>query len=206
MGNLPVGSSRQIKIALGSYPMGLDAEDQSDNFFTVVKIDPNADDDQDGFKNGLEMSLGTDYKKACPENSSDHAWPPDTNNNRYINGGDVSTLVPYISGVKAYDNRYDLNLDGIITKDDVIPIAKFFLQECNAADPNASPVSSVISNLNVPVAGDINQNREVDVFDFAQFVTAFRKETMDPRIDFNQDSEVDIFDFNILVRNFGRTY
>ena len=53
---------------------------------------------------------------------------------------------------------------------------------------------------------DINQNREVDVFDFAQFVTAFRKETMDPRIDFNQDSEVDIFDFNILVRNFGRTY
>ncbi len=82
----------------------------------------NTDVDNDGFTDSLEAFMGTNPNRACPLNTSDNAWPVDTNNDRGINGSDVSLLVPYIGEGKDYDKRYDLNQDGSITEAGDIPV------------------------------------------------------------------------------------
>jgi hypothetical protein len=127
-------------------------------------------------------------------------------NDGFINGADVSKLVPYISGVKSYVKRYDVNLDGVISKDDGIPIAKYFLQECTAIDPVASPNPSVEAMFNIPLAADLNGNRSVEIFDFNKLVSQFGNAGSGIISDINKDNVVNIYDFNILIQNFGRTY
>lgn len=131
--NMRVGDSRQVKIEIYTYPAGPGNEDTSDNFFNVSNLDPNADADQDGFSNAKEQWLGTKFNQKCAQNASDHAWPADINNDTFINGGDVSTLVPYIKKEKPYNKRYDLNQDGQITVTDVDALVPFFLQACTDA-------------------------------------------------------------------------
>ena len=125
----------------------------------------NDDDDQDGFTNSVEILMGTNPAKACATSTTDNAWPVDTNNDSYINGGDVSKIVPYVSGLLGYNKRYDLNLDGINNKADVDIIAKYFLQECGSIDPQATPNPSVIAQYDIPNVADIITNRKVDIFD-----------------------------------------
>jgi hypothetical protein len=171
-----------------------------------TNINLSSDDDKDGFNNGFEILMGTNASKACAANKDDNSWPPDVTNDGFINGADVSKLVPYISGVKSYVKRYDVNLDGVISKDDGIPIAKYFLQECTAIDPVASPNPSVEAMFNIPLAADLNGNRSVEIFDFNKLVSQFGNAGSGIISDINKDNVVNIYDFNILIQNFGRTY
>lgn len=164
------------------------------------------DGDHDGFSTGVEVIMGTNPDKACASSSTDNAWPVDTNNDTYINGADVSKIVPFVSGLKAYTKRYDLNLDGLNNRADVEIIAKYFLQECNAIDPQATPNPSVLAMYDIPNVADLVKNRKVDIFDFNQLVGEFGDQGENILSDINKDQIVNIFDFNILVTNFGRTY
>jgi hypothetical protein len=165
-----------------------------------------ADDDQDGFSNSVELLMGTNPNKSCADSSTDNAWPVDTNNNQVINGGDVSKIVPYVSGLLGYNKRYDLNLDGINNRADVDIIAKYFLQECGQIDPQATPNPSVVAMYDIANVADLIINRKVDIFDFNQLVGEFGARGQNILSDINKDEIVNIFDFNILVQNFGRTY
>lgn len=168
--------------------------------------DLNSDEDQDGFNNSVEILLGTNPVRACATSTTDNAWPADTNNDTYINGADVSKIVPYVSGLLGYNKRYDLNLDGINNKADVEVIAKYFLQECGSIDPQATPNPSIVAQYDIPNVADILVNRRVDIFDFNQLVTEFGARGAGVVSDINKDEIVNIFDFNILVQNFGRSY
>lgn len=141
--NLFTVDSVKAKVFLKCYdPSGNIAYyDQSDNYFTINKatptaiptsmptptlvpftptptINPTLDSDKDGFADWKEIFMGTDPYKACGVD----AWPVDVSNDGYVNGTDVSLLVPYIQGVKPYNKRYDLNQDGFITGDPPTPI------------------------------------------------------------------------------------
>lgn len=164
------------------------------------------DADSDGFNNSVELLMGTNPNKSCASSNTDNAWPVDTNNDTYINGGDVSKIVPYVSGLLAYNKRYDLDLDGLNNKADVETIAKYFLQECTAINPQSTPNPSVIAMYDIPNVADIIKNRKVDIFDFNILVTEFGDTGPSVASDINQDEIVNIFDFNILLANFGRTY
>lgn len=95
------------------------------------------DADQDGFSDTQEAFMGTNINSACPSSSTDNAWPVDTNNNKSINGADVSTLVPYISGAVQYNKRFDLNQDNKIDQNDVSIIQKHFLETCEVIEKTA---------------------------------------------------------------------
>lgn len=95
------------------------------------------DADQDGFSDTQEAFMGTNINSACPTSSTDNAWPVDTNNNKSVNGGDVSTLVPYISGGIQYNKRYDLNQDNRIDQRDVSVIQARFLETCEVIEKSA---------------------------------------------------------------------
>ncbi len=98
---------------------------------------PTADTDKDGFSDSQESFMGTSPTNACPTSLSDNAWPVDVNNDKNINGGDVSTLVPYISGAKQYSRRYDLNQDNKIDQADVTVIQVNFLKSCEVVEKTA---------------------------------------------------------------------
>lgn len=100
---------------------------------------PAVDSDKDGFLDGEEMFYGTDPNKSCGVN----AWPPDLNDDKGVNGTDVSLMVPYIDGTKLYDKRHDLNRDGRIDQVGDIPvIQKYMLQTCTVSSPSPSPSPS----------------------------------------------------------------
>jgi beta-lactamase superfamily II metal-dependent hydrolase len=78
-----------------------------------------ADDDNDGFADTPEAYLGTDTLDACPDNSSDAAWPLDINNDGQISVvGDVLNYRDRIGATPGAPNwwqRLDLNADGQIS-------------------------------------------------------------------------------------------
>jgi hypothetical protein len=51
-------------------------------------------------------------------------------------------------------------------------------------------------------SGDINSNNEIDIFDYAMFVQAYRDEDVNGPANFDADGDVDIFDYNLLVQNY----
>lgn len=76
------------------------------------------DDDNDGFGDVVEVYLGTDPLDACPDGTSDDAWPLDQNRDKFINlGGDLRDY-PSKIGCNVANNpqcrRLDLNGDGFI--------------------------------------------------------------------------------------------
>lgn len=116
------------------------------------------DSDSDGFTNGQEIFMGTNLNKACPTSPTDHAWPVDTNNNTVVNGGDVSQLVPYISGERPYDRRYDLNQDGAITQAGDVPVIQaHFFETCTPISGAGYSLEHSQGNL------DIGDNFVVDL-------------------------------------------
>lgn len=198
---LPKAASEPISTPVNPSPSAL-----SGPITTSPTPGMQGDDDNDGFSNSVELLMGTNPNKKCADSATDEAWPVDTNNNQAINGGDVSKIVPYVSGLLGYNKRYDLNLDGLNNKADVETIVKYFLQECGAIDPQATPNPSVLAMYDIPNVADIVVNRKVDIFDFNQLVTQFGDTGPNIVSDINKDEIVNIFDFNILLTNFGRTY
>lgn len=135
--------------------------------FNLTSSSSDADTDNDGFSDIVEGQLGTDPLRGCPLNQNDNAWPVDTSNNSYINGQDVSLLVPYTNGTKPYNKRYDLNLDGKIDAADVEIIKLFFLSSCTpVASPTPSPSPQPIYTTQVVLAEDPNFSQNSLVVDY----------------------------------------
>lgn len=101
------------------------------------------DSDADGFIDSVEQKIGTSPKYVCPsvKKNAIAGWPPDINNDSYINGGDVSSLVPYMgpNPQKKYNKRYDLNADKKINEQDVQIIQQYFLRTCKDPLGTVSP-------------------------------------------------------------------
>jgi hypothetical protein len=75
------------------------------------------DTDCDDFTNSAEQYLGTDPADACPDNTSDDAWPLDMNKDKLLNlTGDVAKYVGKISCSLSSPacRRLDLNADGVV--------------------------------------------------------------------------------------------
>jgi CSLREA domain-containing protein len=81
-------------------------------------LDPGADTDADGWTNGEEVLIGTDPLDACPDDTSDDAWPPDTDNTGSVSITDVLLYKPVLVG--PYNPRYDLNASDTINIMDVL--------------------------------------------------------------------------------------
>ena len=85
--------------------------------------DLNRDSDGDGFKDSLEVYMGTNPNLACGIN----AWPPDFDNNGKVTGVDISAVVGH-NGTS--DTRYDLNGDGKVDTADIDIVKGLYGKSC----------------------------------------------------------------------------
>jgi hypothetical protein len=110
----------------------MDSLVDTDGDTLVNSSDTNDDDDgnwdwedpdfNDGFTDAKEAWIGSDSLDACPEGSSDDAWPPDINNDGRVQGFDALFLRPAIGAVygdtfeqdRLYNRRLDLDTNGVI--------------------------------------------------------------------------------------------
>ena len=89
----------------------------------------NPDTDGDGFKDGVEVFVGTLPTVGCGAG----AWPPDFNDDERVTIADVLALKPAFgsqAGDPNYDQRLDLTADGRITISDVLALKPVFGQSC----------------------------------------------------------------------------
>ena len=63
---------------------------------------------------------------------------------------------------------------------------------------------TTVSPSPIPKQGDIDNDGDVDIFDYNILIENFAKTNCGNVADINSDCKVDIFDYNILVENFGR--
>ncbi|MEK7559234.1 MAG: CAP domain-containing protein [Patescibacteria group bacterium] len=104
---------------------------------TCGTLDPNADADKDGFKNGIESFIGTDPLEKCLRTKTpgipSSAWPPDLTGDNLVNGADTLTFNTRIGatpGTANYNKRWNLNGDGIINGADVLKLNNYFGKTC----------------------------------------------------------------------------
>ncbi len=70
------------------------------------------------FRDEIELFVGTDPLNPCaddttPDNEADDKWAPDLNDDQAVNIADRGRMVlQLLSGI--YDQRYDLNADGVL--------------------------------------------------------------------------------------------
>lgn len=99
----------------------------------VVSLEDTAtlDSDDDGYYDGDEAFMGTDHLTACPTTSTANdedpdAWPPDFDDNQFVNITDVVQVIPpYFGsgeGDPDYSERRDLAPDGFINITDVVKV------------------------------------------------------------------------------------
>jgi len=124
----------ETRLACGeAYVISLPDTD-GDGLLDIVDPCPNnADCDGDQFNDYIELNVGTDPLDACPDNSSDDAWPPDINNDTKVNILDVANFrVPFgsCSGDLSYSRRCDLSINDCITILDVAKLRLPWMTEC----------------------------------------------------------------------------
>lgn len=84
-------------------------------------VPPELDSDGDGFGDAVEASMRTDQFAACPTDSSHDAWPPDADDDRDVDIGDVIILLNgIILNPLNYQARSDFDADGDVDIGDVI--------------------------------------------------------------------------------------
>lgn len=94
------------------------------------------DDDDDGFTDARENHMGTDSIDACRDDSTDHAWPADTNNDTSVNVLDLFRFITPIRhlggyyGEPDYSRRFDLNADWGVNVLDLFAIVPFLGMQC----------------------------------------------------------------------------
>jgi hypothetical protein len=93
------------------------------------------DSDGDGFSDKAEKYMGTKVYIACGSN----AWPPDFDNNQFVNVSDLNYLLPPVFGSKVgdplYSRRLDLIPNGKIDQSDVDLVADTFWGDTCAVSP-----------------------------------------------------------------------
>jgi Tol biopolymer transport system component len=96
---------------------------------------PPPDTDNDGWNDGPEGTIGTDPLDACPDDATDAAWPPDMNNDRFVDITDVSAITGVFGqAVPAAPARYDVAPDppnGFVDITDVSRMTGLFGQSCS---------------------------------------------------------------------------
>jgi len=89
------------------------------------------DDDNDGYSDTVELSVGTDHLDPCADtvtadDEADDKWPPDFNDDQIVNIADVFQVLPPIFGSNPADPQYsarsDLAPDGVINLTDVFEV------------------------------------------------------------------------------------
>jgi len=115
----------------------LDPLVDTDHDGTVNTADTN--DDNDGWTDADENWIGADSLDACPENTSDDAWPPDVQNDGEVNVKDIVKFMPVIMSRLGgtdpndynYDRRYDLYVNARINIQDVLKLRPYILLTCS---------------------------------------------------------------------------
>jgi hypothetical protein len=92
---------------------------------------PFGDDDCDGFTSIIETAIGTNPNDNCPHTATANdepldAWPPDFNDDRFVNIIDVNAMRPPVFNLLEgkgtnpfYSERFDMNADNFINILDV---------------------------------------------------------------------------------------
>ena len=138
-GNLSSNNERQITVNHGAQwnPVisgnNIVWQDYRDGYPWGIYLYILGDTDQDGFQDNVELYIGTDPYDACPDNPTDHAWPPDFNNSRKVDIVDEGFFrLVFLSqkGDGKYIKRYDLNADDRINILDVGATRPYFNKTC----------------------------------------------------------------------------
>jgi len=93
------------------------------------------DMDGDSWATASEAPIGTDPLDDCPDNVSDNAWPPDINNDRFVDIlGDISVLSgEFGTTVPPSPARHDVapaTPDGFVDIFDITRLAGLFATGC----------------------------------------------------------------------------
>ncbi len=98
-----------------------------------------SDWDCDGWTDTNESYIGTDPHDDCRDDGNDNAWPPDIDNNAWVNTLDMMAFKPHLNchlGQACYSKRYDLAgstpgvPDGAINVLDMIAIKPYLNKRC----------------------------------------------------------------------------
>jgi len=87
-----------------------------------------ADDDGDGFGDAVEAAVGTDPLSGCGPG----AWPPDVNDDQWVNILDFMAFKRYILGIVPYDARFDVDVSGQVDLIDALIVIDFWNETCSA--------------------------------------------------------------------------
>lgn len=92
------------------------------------------DVDDDAWPSGLEETIGTDPLDNCADNSSDSAWPADTNNDGFSDISDIAAVAAWFGKpVGVAPARYNVApdpLDGFVDISDISRLAALFGDGC----------------------------------------------------------------------------
>ncbi|MCH8815736.1 MAG: hypothetical protein IH957_11730 [Chloroflexi bacterium] len=101
------------------------------------------DTDADGFSNIVELAIGTDPLDACPDDTSDDAWPPDMNNDGMVDLSNDILAVILLAGEPDWNvaKRADLDGDGAITDADVDIVIAHYAETCSNEIPRITDLT-----------------------------------------------------------------
>ncbi|TAL56722.1 MAG: hypothetical protein EPN86_02535 [Nanoarchaeota archaeon] len=96
------------------------------------------DTDADGFKDGLELYLGTNATAKCSITTIQNdepidAWPVDANDDQLVNWADLLKFKQFFGsriGNSTWDKRFDWNADGTISALDILKLKMFYNKNC----------------------------------------------------------------------------
>jgi hypothetical protein len=120
--------------------MDPDADTDGDTIADPIDTDDDNDGDPDpGFNDSVpdykENWMGTDPLDACPDSTTDPAWPPDFNNSGRVNILDALLFGPSMGsrfGMESkYNRRFDFNADKRINILDAIPLGNYMGKFCS---------------------------------------------------------------------------
>jgi hypothetical protein len=121
----------------GTHTLGARGTDFNGNASPIVTrtVVLSGDCDGDGFTGLVEAHIGTDPFDACPDNTSDAAWPPDFNNDRAVSGLDFNMVLAQFGKTPASPDwntarRFDLNADNGVSGSDFFIVLGLFGQTC----------------------------------------------------------------------------
>jgi hypothetical protein len=103
-------------------------------FIAKTSYSSGCDNDNDGWSDSAEGSIGTDPLDNCPDNPPDDAWPADINNDTFSDISDVSTLTgAFGQSVPPAEARHDIAPDppdDFVDITDISRVLGIFGQSC----------------------------------------------------------------------------